>query len=149
MNFRKLTRPVFLNPNTDAGSLGILRALEKAKQEPHFRFFEHLERRQYLSWLAACDVIVGNSSSGIIEAASLNIPVVDIGSRQRSREASENVIRKSNAVEEIKDGISQSLDIKKRSFLNIYGDGTAGKKIVERLVNLRPDPQVLNKLNTY
>lgn len=140
---------VFLNPNTDAGSLGILRALAKAKQEPHFRFFEHLERRQYLSWLAACDVMVGNSSSGIIEAASLNIPVVDIGSRQRSREASENVIRKSNAIEEIKDGISQSLDIKKRSFLNIYGDGTAGKKILERLVNLCPDPQILNKINTY
>lgn len=140
---------VFLDPNTDAGSLGILRALTKAKQEPCFRFFEHLERRQYLSWLAACDVMVGNSSSGIIEAASLNIPVVDIGSRQKAREASKNVIRKSNSIEEIKDGISQSLDIKKRNFLNIYGDGTAGKKIVETLVNLHPDPQVLNKLNTY
>jgi GDP/UDP-N,N'-diacetylbacillosamine 2-epimerase (hydrolysing) len=140
---------VFLNPNTDAGSLGILTALEKAKKEVNFRVFEHLERRQYLSWLAACDVMVGNSSSGIIEAASLKIPVVDIGSRQRSREASENVIRKLNSIEEIKDGISKSLNTGKRNFFNIYGDGTAGKKIVEILATLRQDPQVLNKLNTY
>ena len=141
---------IFLHPNTDAGSLGILKALKKAGSNPNFRIFHHLERHKFfLSWLSACDVMVGNSSCGIIEAASFKTPVVDVGIRQKAREASENVIRTTNDLDDIQNGVLKALNLGKKSFTNIYGNGTAGKKILEILINLSYDRQVLNKLNTY
>ena len=54
---------------------------------------EPISRRpEFISWLACCDVMVGNSSSGIIEAASFGTPVVNVGSRQNLRERNANVV---------------------------------------------------------
>ncbi len=139
---------VFLHPNTDAGSSGILDALNSVKSE-NFKIFEHLERNEYLSWLAAADVIVGNSSSAIIEAASFQTPAVDIGSRQKAREASENVIRVSNSQDDIMKGINKAFKIGKIPFHNIYGDGHSGEKIVNLLNSIEFNPKILNKLNAY
>lgn len=92
---------IFLHPNTDAGS-GEIVSLLKDVSSSKIKVTEHLNRTQYLNCLSVCDVIVGNSSSGIIEAASFCTPAVDIGSRQRAREISKNVIRVGNKKKKLK-----------------------------------------------
>lgn len=139
---------MFLHPNADAGSGEIVSVLKRVSS-PKIKIIEHLPRSKYLSWLSACDVIVGNSSSGIIEAASLSTPVVDVGSRQQAREASENVIRVGNKKEEIQHGINQAFKLGKKQFTNVYGDGKSGLRIVEILNKINFDKSILNKLNTY
>jgi UDP-N-acetylglucosamine 2-epimerase len=101
-----------------------------------------------------CDVYVGNSSSGLIEAPSLGIPYVCIGTRQKGRERAHNVIDVAYDKEEIKNAITKSIEDK--DFLNIvakcespYGNGTASKGIVEVLRDTNIDANLLRKKMTY
>jgi UDP-N-acetylglucosamine 2-epimerase len=80
--------------------------------------------------------MLGNSSSGIIEAASLNTPVVNIGERQRGREVSANVIQVDNNAENIVDGYNKALKLKGRDYENIYGDGQTSSKIINALLGI-------------
>lgn len=139
---------LFLHPNTDAGSSNILTILNAVKSKK-VRIVEHLERANYLSWLAASDFIIGNSSSAIIEAASFRTPAVDVGNRQKAREASENVIRVANGKEKIMEGIENALNLGKKTFHNIYGDGKAGERIIASLRRISLTPEILKKLNQY
>ncbi len=92
---------------------------------------------RYLSVLAAADVVVGNSSSGILEAASFGVPVVDVGDRQRGRVAGPNVLRVAEAKEAIADGIRRCLqpDYREQAAraVNIYGDGRAAARVVDAI----------------
>jgi len=75
-------------PNSDAGNPAVRAALERYASRQGVKRVTHMERKDYVSWMAAADVMAGNSSSGIIEAASLGLPVVNVGSRQNARERS-------------------------------------------------------------
>lgn len=81
---------------------------------------------------------MGNSSSGIIEAASLELPVVDIGERQRGRLRLANVLRVGEREEEIAEGIREALTLSFRKRLsglvNPYGDGRASQRIVRAIL---------------
>jgi UDP-N-acetylglucosamine 2-epimerase len=84
------------------------------------------------------DVMVGNSSSGIIEAPSFHLPVVNIGIRNSSREHAENVIFVNPERNEIKNAVERALtdvDFRKRLHhsVNPYGEGTASFKTIEVL----------------
>ena len=137
-------------PNNDAGNRAIREALGRFAARPGVRLIEHMQRERFVSWMAAADVMVGNSSAGIIEAASLGLPVVNVGSRQRSRERSENVIDvPAVSREAIGAGIARALHAPRQRFRNIYGDGRAGERIVELLATLALDRSLLEKTNAY
>lgn len=139
-----------LRPNSDAGASLIREVLDSYQDQPGVAVLTHLPRRNYISWMAAADVMVGNSSSGIIEAASVGLPVINAGSRQQLREHSDNVTHVVEIrADAIRDAIVRALRSGRTSCPNIYGDGTAGERIVALLARLPADPTVMNKCNAY
>ena len=89
----------------------------------------------YLPVMAAADVVVGNSSSGIFEAASFGVPVVNVGDRQRGRVRGSNVIdaeEDRDAIEvAIRAALAPGFRDAARQAVNVYGDGKAAPRIVE------------------
>lgn len=138
-----------LMPNADAGNASIRAALEAWRGDPDVRLVTHLPRAEFISWMAAADVQVGNSSSGIIEAASFGLPVVNVGSRQSEREQSGNVVDCDTTQIAILEAIEAARALYGRKFVNVYGNGNAGKRIVELLATLSLDLSVLGKKNAY
>lgn len=138
-----------LRPNADAGGADIRAALDEAAAVGRVRVETHLSRPVYASWLAACDVLLGNSSSGVIEAASFGTPVVNVGDRQNGRERNANT--RDVAVERAAIGaaLDAALAQGRLAPANIYGDGRAGERIVAALLGARLDAALLNKLNAY
>jgi GDP/UDP-N,N'-diacetylbacillosamine 2-epimerase (hydrolysing) len=138
---------IVLLPNADAGAAEIRECLESYSCAES-RILVHLPRLEFLSWLAAADVMVGNSSSGIIEAASLGTPVINIGNRQNRRERSNNVIDVEVSREAIAQGIRCALSMT-GPYTNVYGDGHAGERIVQLLETISLDKKVMMKCNAY
>ena len=93
--------------------------------------------------------MVGNSSSGIIEAASFKLPVVNIGNRQRGRMRGKNVIdvgySRAEIVEGIATAMSEEFRIGLADLTNPYGDGQAAGRIVETLKGVPLDHRLLSK----
>ncbi len=139
---------VWLDPNADAGSGGIVRALEGMKDERLHRV-THLPRSRFVAALAQADALIGNSSAGIIEAASFGTPVVNIGSRQRSRERNANTIDCEVACDAIVDAVTRSLEHGAYAPRNRYGDGHSGQRIAQLLATLPIEPGLLDKVNTF
>ena len=81
-----------LTPNADTGNHEIRTILEAHSNYNHLHIQINLSRKLFLSWMNAVEMMIGNSSSGIIEAASYNLPVINIGSRQHLREHGENIL---------------------------------------------------------
>lgn len=135
---------IFVYPNSDAGSHALIkrtRALAAAR--PHTHIFVNLDAVTYWSLLSAVDAMVGNSSSGIMEAASFALPVVNVGMRQQGRERAANVVDAPAAKESILKAIHRVLDPGFRSALrgmeNPYGEGTAAGTIADVLANFPLD----------
>ncbi len=130
-------------PNSDPGSDGIRRALDLQPGEGH------LPRAEFLSHLAGAKAIVGNSSAGLIEAAALRIPCVNIGPRQAGREKPANVVDCDYGYEPVKCAIKRAIKLDLRRMRHPYGDGHAGERIPETLaaIDLRDVP--VRKLNAY
>ena len=102
--------------------------------------------------LSNCHVLVGNSSSGIIEGGYFDISVVNIGIRQQNRESGKNIIHvKGNSVNEIYLAIKKSLMKRKNNSKkkNIYGTGNASKKIVRILETISLDQSLIQKQISY
>jgi len=100
--------------------------------------FVNLGQLRYLSVMKQCDLVLGNSSSGIIEAPSINIPTVNIGSRQSGRVKAKSVIDCPAGTEKIIDAINRAADA---GFLdsiqnqdNPYDGGRTSEKITEIIV---------------
>jgi GDP/UDP-N,N'-diacetylbacillosamine 2-epimerase (hydrolysing) len=142
------THVVWLEPNADAGSAGILKALDGISGERLHRI-THLPRPLYVAALSQAQALVGNSSSGIIEAASFGTPVVNIGNRQRSRERNLNTIDCAADRAAIAAAIRQALAHGRYPAANRYGDGNAGERITQLLATLPIGADLLDKVNTY
>lgn len=138
-----------LEPNSDAGGASIKKAIAKYIDNPNFHKAEHLQRTDFLAWLACADILVGNSSSGIIEAASFGLPVINIGSRQQNRERSGNVTDVQPVTQELLAAINLALEVGRGQWKNVYGDGNAGERIVELLATLPLTAALLSKINHY
>lgn len=142
---------VLLRPNSDAGAAEIDAVLDNLAPEMARRFvvLDHLERSAYLKTLANVDLLIGNSSSGIIESASFGIANVNIGSRQEGRLRNANTVDCLNIDQAaIASAFDQALALP-RSRVNIYGDGQADQRLVQLLSHLPISPAVLAKKNTY
>lgn len=143
---------IFVYPNADAGSELIRRKLSQLKR-PGFRLFRNLPRQDYLGLMSMAEVVLGNSSSGIMEAPSFGTPAVNIGSRQRQRPQACNVINVSYHRTDIVAGLRQatSAEFKARAKTarNPYGDGGASQNIVRILKEIVLDDRLLRKELTY
>ncbi|MFN7491389.1 MAG: UDP-N-acetylglucosamine 2-epimerase [Cyclobacteriaceae bacterium] len=147
----------FVNyPNSDAGSFEIIQQLNQYQSRyPHiFKIFKNLERETYVNLLRHASLLLGNSSSGILEAASLKLPVINIGDRQRGRLAAANVIFVNNVQEDIQEAISKALNntdfIKVVSEVeNPYGDGDSSSRILKVLENVEVSDELIYKNITY
>lgn len=142
---------VLIYPNIDAGGRRIIRAIEKTKTQS----YENLPLEVYISLMNIASVIVGNSSSGIIEAPSFKMPAVNIGTRQQGRERTGNVIDVGYDTEEIYQAITKAVydkDFRKglEGCINPYGDGKASPRILEVLRGLDfHKPGLLQKRLAY
>jgi GDP/UDP-N,N'-diacetylbacillosamine 2-epimerase (hydrolysing) len=142
------THIVWLAPNADAGSGGILRALDKF-QNDHLHRVTHLPRPIFVSALRHAEALVGNSSAGIIEAASFGTPVVNIGNRQRARERNHNTIDCPGDRRSIAVAVARAVAHGRYPAGNIYGDGQAGARITHLLATLPMAVDLLDKVNSY
>lgn len=129
---------VFTAPNADAGGAFIRVRIEEFCQERSNSFLvESFGALNYLAMLREASALVGNSSSGLIEAPSFMLPTVNIGDRQQGRTRASNVIDVDTTVDEILRGIRTALDPRFRQTLvglvNPYGDGHAAERIVRIL----------------
>ncbi len=136
-------------PNADAGGAEIVRVIRDYAHKGEIKTVIHLPRNDFLSLVAEAEVMVGNSSSGIIETASLGTPVVNIGDRQQCRERNANVIDVAPIKGDIARGLTAAKEMKGQCWSNAYGEGKASERIVECLATLSLDPKILEKVNAY
>ena len=132
---------VFTCPNADTSNQIISRKIKHfVVSHTHSFFVENFGQQGYLSMMAYAKTVVGNSSSGVIEAASFKLPVVNIGSRQNGRIKGKNVIDVGYTSSEIKEGLRKALSEEFKNSLwnltNPYGDGKASERIVETLAKV-------------
>jgi UDP-hydrolysing UDP-N-acetyl-D-glucosamine 2-epimerase len=119
-------------PNTDPGYSRIVEVARRYELEPDCWFFKNLDREWFLSLYRHALFIIGNSSSGILEAASIPVPAINVGLRQRGRLAGENVIFCDSDRAAIQQSISQALQPAFRDSVsrmtNLYGDGHGAER---------------------
>ena len=145
---------ILIYPNADAGGREMIRVIKEYGKFPFIRIFKSIPSEEYLSLMNIANIMVGNSSAGIIEAPSFHLPVVNIGIRQKGRERAENVIDVDYNKQEIKKAILKALYDKKfkkkvKKCKNPYGDGKASDRIVRVLSRIKINNKLLQKKITY
>lgn len=142
---------VWTCPNADAEGARIIKLVDKfgAAHPARVRVIKNLGSRVYFSLMKHSSVMVGNSSSGIIEAASFALPVVNVGRRQQGRLHGANVINVEGTTEGIGVGLRRALSpVFQRSICgikNVYGDGRAAIRITRVLKRAALGPTLLWK----
>jgi GDP/UDP-N,N'-diacetylbacillosamine 2-epimerase (hydrolysing) len=126
---------IFTLPNADVDGRIIIKLIQEfvLKNSHRAKWYTSLGQLKYLSALKNCTVVIGNSSSGIIEAPSFNIPTINIGDRQKGREKGITVIDSEPNQKSIESAIKKSISRKfvetcKKSS-NPYGTGNTSKKV--------------------
>ena len=145
---------IVIYPNADAGGRRMISVIKKYSKIPYVKIYQSIAHRDYLGILRIASVIVGNSSSAIIEAPSFNLPAVNIGSRQLGREQAVNVVNIKCEKTKIKLAIKKALYDKNfieliKKCKNPYGNGTAGAKIAKILDGIDIDSNFMQKRITY
>lgn len=148
------TQIVVIFPNSDAGGREMISEIKKVEGSSNLLTFKNLPSDLYRSLLKHASLLVGNSSSGIIEAPSYNLPVINIGERQNRRERAGNVVNVKHDTEEIYNLAKQILtddDFRKnlQNVKNLYGDGTASEKIVKILKDIEITTNFTQKTISY
>jgi len=135
---------LFVYPNADAGSYALIertRALAASRANTHI--FVNLEAVTYWSLLGQVDAMIGNSSSGIMEAASFALPVVNVGMRQQGRERARNIFdvpaHAATITAALKRALAPAFRKKLRGMTNPYGNGTAAATIANILTSIPLD----------
>ncbi|MEM6505456.1 MAG: UDP-N-acetylglucosamine 2-epimerase [Planctomycetota bacterium] len=136
---------LIMSPNHDPGRNAVLRAIVDAGLTPT----EHLPRDAFLALLAGAKAIVGNSSAGLIEAAVLKTPAVNLGPRQAGREKPGSVIDAKYGVTATRRAIKQALAVQTGRLRHPYGNGKAGPRIAELLATIDLAKVPLHKHNSY
>tara|TARA_Y100000746_G_scaffold618_1_gene545 strand:- start:6265 stop:7419 length:1155 start_codon:yes stop_codon:yes gene_type:complete len=138
-------------PNADTHSKAIIELLQdfSIRYSDRVLLVKSLGQLRYISLLAHCEVVVGNSSSGLIEAPSLKKPTVNIGSRQSGRISGDTVIHSDEDLSSISNSLEQAMtqdfkDLCNRSH-NPYGDGGSSKKIVNIIKDFPLDGLLFKK----
>ncbi|GHU74832.1 UDP-N-acetyl glucosamine 2-epimerase [Clostridia bacterium] len=152
LNEFKYTKIVIL-PNNDAGS-SIVKDAILNNRLGNYHIYKNLKRAHYLGLLRNCDCIVGNSSSGLLEAPTFCIPAVNIGRRQHNRFKGINVIDVEGKSSTIIEAIEKARSSEFKQYLldecvNPYGDGHSSERILQILSDTKVSEQLLVKNLTY
>jgi UDP-hydrolysing UDP-N-acetyl-D-glucosamine 2-epimerase len=144
---------LFCFPNADAGSRALIeRTKSFLRDRPNGELFVNLDPVTYWSLLREVDLLVGNSSSGIMESGSFALPTVNVGARQQGRERAGNVIDAAPERDAILRAVRKAQSAEFRGSLagmdNPYGDGHASEKIVQVLCNVLLSQDLLVKRHT-
>lgn len=119
-------------PNIDPGNKEIVDIIEQYKNNSNFIFYHNQPRDIFISIYKNAEFIIGNSSSGILESASIPIPAINVGYRQTGRKANTNVIFVDGKKQHIKEVIDRvfTKEFQKvvLNTINIYGDGKSAQK---------------------
>jgi UDP-N-acetylglucosamine 2-epimerase (non-hydrolysing)/GDP/UDP-N,N'-diacetylbacillosamine 2-epimerase (hydrolysing) len=136
---------IFTLPNADTGNRAIRERIETyVATHANARACASLGPLRYWSTMKQVDAVVGNSSSGLLEAPSLQKPAVNIGDRQKGRPRAASVIDCGYGVDEIVSAIRRAFDLDCRNVVNPYGDGHAAERIVAVLKHM-DEPRALLK----
>jgi UDP-N-acetylglucosamine 2-epimerase (non-hydrolysing)/GDP/UDP-N,N'-diacetylbacillosamine 2-epimerase (hydrolysing) len=116
-----------------------------AKERSNWKVYTSLGQLRYLSASSIVDVVVGNSSSGILEVPSLKTPTVNIGDRQKGRIQAESVINCKPNSTEIINAIKKSFTLDCSNIYNPYGDGKTAPRVVDCLKNFYSPKALIKK----
>mgnify|MGYP001381470697 FL=1 len=145
-------KKIWILPNIDAGADLIRKTLIENRNSDTL-IFKNLSREIYLTLLRRSKLIIGNSSSGILEAPSYSVPAINLGRRQNNRVQAKNVInsdfKKEKILLSIKKATSNKFINSCKNMKNPYGDGNSSKRIIEILKKTIIDDKVLIKNITY
>jgi UDP-hydrolysing UDP-N-acetyl-D-glucosamine 2-epimerase len=141
---------LFTMPNADPGGSVIRRMIqEHLRNHATAQAVENLGTEGYLSAMSLAAAMVGNSSSGIVEAAPFKLPVVNIGTRQKGRALSANIISsdygRADIVKAIQRATSESFRGELADLVSPYGDGHAAERIIKVLKETELDHRLLTK----
>ena len=139
---------IFTMTNADEGGALIAKEIDGFINDNPVRrrMIKSFGQINYLSMLKYVQIMIGNSSSGILEAPSFNLPVVNIGDRQNGRIFSKNIFRSGYSTSSIQSTIKEALAATgKVSVTSPFGDGNASKRIVKVLRSIRLDDTLLQK----
>lgn len=144
---------IIIYPNSDTGSKIFIREIEKYRHKKSFHIFKNFIRTDYLNFLNVSDLLIGNSSSGIIESSYFHLPTINVGSRQGRRERAGNVIDCGYDIHGITKVINKALS---RQFIRrikkikgVYGSGPISRKIVKIIEKHIGDKNLFDKQLTY
>jgi GDP/UDP-N,N'-diacetylbacillosamine 2-epimerase (hydrolysing) len=145
---------IVIYPNADTGGRAMIKVIKKFENIPRFHIFPSISHSDFLNLLRISSAIVGNSSSGIIEAPSFGVPAINIGSRQHNRQKGENVIECGYDKIKISAAIHDALNdeefkcrVKKAK--NPYGDGKSGDRIIDILEKTEITSDLVQKRMMY
>jgi UDP-N-acetylglucosamine 2-epimerase (non-hydrolysing)/GDP/UDP-N,N'-diacetylbacillosamine 2-epimerase (hydrolysing) len=140
------TTIIFTKSNADSDNFVINKKIDEFVSRNDRAFaFKSLGSEVYLSLLSICKVVVGNSSSGLLEAPSFKVPTVNIGDRQKGRLAGESVLHVEPKAEKIIKKINEALELDCSHVVNPYGSGNSGEKICRVLENQKDYSGLIKK----
>ena len=145
---------VIIYPNADSGGKKMITVIEQYSRNSKFHIFKSIPRKDFLNLMRNACMLIGNSSSGIVEAASYKLPVINIGSRQDGRERGENVVDAGYSREEILSAIrcisgDPEYQERLRNGKNPYEKPGTAEKIAEVLATIPLDHNILQKHLRY
>lgn len=148
-------KTIVIYPNSDAGSFGMINVINDfVKKYEFIKAFKTLPRDIFVNLQRKASVLLGNSSSGILEAPFLKLPVINVGNRQKQRQHAENIIFVPHDKELIKSAIKRALSDQSfiemcRNCSNPYGDGYSGERIARIIAETKIDDKLINKQIVY
>lgn len=145
---------IIVYPNADAGGRSMIKIIEKYRKYSFIQIYKNIPRKDYLSLMKVVSVMVGNSSSGIIEAPTFHLSVINVGPRQKGREKADNLIDVGYNRREIKKAILKAIYDKRfkakvKKCRNPYRKKGAAVKITEILNKIKINRKLLEKKITY
>jgi len=146
---------VITYPNSDSGSFQMIKVIEEYVEKYDFiKAFKTLPRDIFVNLQRKAALLLGNSSSGILEAPYLKLPVVNVGNRQKQRQHSENIIFVPHNKELIKEAINKAIfdeNFKRicKNCSNPYGDGYSGERIARIIAETEINAKLINKQIVY
>lgn len=141
---------VFCYSNADTGHARIIEAIETfCAERPDCHLYKNLAHLDYWALLGMASLLIGNSSSGVMESPSLALPCVNIGRRQQGRARAANIIDCAPEPDAIATAMAMARSSAFRKSLegltNPYGNGTAGEQIAQRVAEIPLDDRLLHK----
>lgn len=142
---------VITKSNADQGGALINSILDRENEKRgNIHVFVSLGIKRYLSLMQFAEAVIGNSSSGIMEAPAFHVPTVNIGDRQKGRLQAESTINclpdKESIVEAITTAVSAEMHEMCKNIYSPYGDGTSSEKIAQKIIETFEKPVDLKKI---